>query len=211
MAFENVRKALFGLDEDLTVKVVQEELEKGASPKDLLDVLGAAMTEVGEGFQKMELFLPDVMLASDCMNKAAEILIPAMEESNIQTETIGTVVLATVKGDIHTVGKDMVMGTLSTNGYKVIDLGKDVPSDSILEAAEKEKADIIALSALMSSTMPAQAEVIEFLQAKDIRDKYKVIIGGGCVTKEYADQIGADGYAQDAIAAVEEANKLMQV
>ncbi|MEL7568071.1 MAG: corrinoid protein [Dehalobacterium sp.] len=210
MAFENVKQALLDQDEDLTVELVQEELAKGASPKDLFDALGEAMTEVGVMFQKMEFFLPEVMLASDCMKKAADILIPIMESTNSQAQSMGTVVIATVKGDVHTVGKDMVIGTLSTNGYKVIDLGKDVPPDVILEAANDEKADIIALSALMSSTMPAQAEVIDFLRAKGIRDKYKVMVGGGSVTLEYAKEIGADGWAKDAIGAVAEANRIMQ-
>jgi trimethylamine corrinoid protein len=211
MAFEKLQQALYDQDEDLTVEIVKQELEKGTAPRDLFDALGEAMTEVGNRFQRMEFFLPEVMLASDCMKKASDLLIPAMEKTNTQAEKIGTVVICTVKGDVHTVGKDMVIGTLATNGYNVIDLGKDVDPSVILEAAEKEKADIIALSALMSSTMPCQRDVIEFLEAKNMRTKYKVLIGGGSVTQEYADRIGADGFSKDAIAAVQVANQLMKV
>ncbi|MCR6544623.1 corrinoid protein [Dehalobacterium formicoaceticum] len=209
MAFDNLKQALLDQDEELTVQLVNEELAKGSAARDLFDALSEAMTEVGEKFANMEFFLPEVMLASDAMKAASDILIPEMAKTNSQAESLGTVVIGTVQGDVHTVGKDMVVGTLATGGFEVIDLGKDVAPEVFIEAAEKNNASIIALSALMTATMPSQGDVINFLNSKGIRDKYKVLVGGGVVHQDFADKIGADGYAKDAIDAVVEAKRII--
>lgn len=209
MAFENLKEALIDQDEELTLQLVQEELAKGSGAREIFDALSEAMTEVGEKFANMEFFLPEVMLASDAMKAASNILLPEMAKANTQAESLGTVVIGTVQGDVHTVGKDMVVGTLSVAGFDVIDLGKDVSPEMFIDTAEKNNAQIIALSALMTATMPSQGDVINFLKSKGIRDKFKVMVGGGVVHQDFADKIGADGYAQDAIAAVEEAKRIL--
>lgn len=209
MAFDKIKEAILDTDEELTVQLVQEELANGADARGIFDALSEAMTEVGLKFQHMEFFLPEVMLASDAFKAASNILMPEMAKNNSQAEVLGTVIIGTVQGDVHTVGKDMVVGTLSTNGFKDIDLGKDVSPLLFIETAQQNNADIIALSALMSATMPAQGDVIEFLQSKGLRDKFKVLVGGGVVTPEFAKKIGADGYAKDAIDAVDEAKRII--
>lgn len=209
MAFEKVRESMLATDKDLVISAVQEELKKSASPRKIFDALNDAMNEIGEKFQAMKMFLPEVMLATDAMNAAFEILGPAMQKNNEATENLGTVIIGTVQGDVHTVGKDMVTGTLTTAGFKVVDLGIDVAPQKFLETAEREDADIIALSALMTATMPSQGDVIEFLESKGVRNKYKVIVGGGVVTQEWADEIGADGYGKDAMDATTVARKLV--
>ena len=207
--FPEVKKAFLSLDAEVTVKAVKEELEKGSNPREIFNALSETMTEIGQQFEKMQVFMPEVMLATDAMKAAFEILEPAMVKSNDQLEKMGTIIMGTVKGDVHNVGKDMVVGVLTTSGFNVIDLGVDVAPSAYLEAAQKEKADIIAASALMTATMPIQKDLIDFLKAKGVRDKYKVMIGGGVVTPEWAEEIGADGYGKDAVEAGRVAKKLM--
>lgn len=207
--FPKVKEAFLSLDEEKTVSAVKEELENGSSPRDIFNCLTEAMTEIGHQFEMMQMFMPEVMLATDAMKAAFEILEPEMVKSNEEMEKMGTIIIGTVKGDVHNVGKDMVVGVLTTNGFSVIDLGVDVAPSAFLETAEKEKADIIAASALMTATMPVQKDLIDFLEAKGLRDKYKVIVGGGVVTEDWANEIGADGYGKDAIDAAKVAKQLM--
>ena len=209
MAFEKVRDAMLATDSELVVKEINAELAKGADPKAIFDVLTDAMGEIGDLFSEMKMFLPEVMLATEAMNEAFAILGAEMQKQDQAIENLGTVVIGTVKGDVHTVGKDMVTGTLNTAGFKVFDIGIDSSPQDFVEIAEREGADIIGLSALMTATMPSQKDVIEFLESNGIREKSKVLVGGGVVTQEWADEIGADGYSKDAVGAVDVAKRLV--
>jgi methylmalonyl-CoA mutase cobalamin-binding domain/chain len=147
-------------------------------------------------------FLPELLMAASAFNAAMDILKPELEAQNKSTAKLGTVLLGTVKGDLHNIGKNIVATVLETNGFDVVDIGIDNSPLTFIEQAEKEQVDVIGLSCLMTTTMPAQREVIQTLDEMNIRDKYQVIVGGGPVTQEWADQIGADGYSESAVQAV---------
>lgn len=174
--------------------------------------MGDALNEIGEKFQTMEVFLPEVLMASAALKAAMALfeveLLKNTQESNNSAER-PKVIIGTVKGDVHTVGKDMVTTMLTVGGFDVKDLGVDVPSAEFILQAESFGAQIIGLSALMSTSMPHQREVIEFLKAKNLRHKYKVMVGGGPVSRQWAEKIGADGFSKDAVEAVAMAKKLL--
>jgi methylmalonyl-CoA mutase cobalamin-binding domain/chain len=167
------------------------------------------MITLGERFEKGEVFLPDLLIAADAFNIAIGVLKPAMEAQKKQVAKLGTVLIGTVNGDVHGIGKNIVAIVLEAYGFEVVDIGVDNPSLKFIEAAEKVKADVIGLSSLMTTTMPAQKEVIDILMEMNLRKKYLVIIGGGPVTKEWADKIGADGYAESAFQAVDMIKELL--
>ena len=167
---------------------------------------------MGEAYEKFEVFLPEMMLASDAMIEIMKIVEPKMKEENPDAEVRSTkIIMATVKGDIHEIGKNIVITLLNANRFDVVDLGADVDSLEVVKTAEREKASLIGLSSLMTTTMPGQKEVVEVLNDMGLRDKYKVIIGGAPTTQEWADKIGADGWAQDASSAVRLAEKLANI
>lgn len=205
---DELKKAVLDFDEDAAVSAAQKCVKEGANPIDAVNAMGDALKELGDQFQRMEVFLPEVLLATDAFKGALAILEPELKKGG-GSEGVGKkVVIATVKGDVHAVGKDLVATMLTVAGFQVKNLGVDVDSEFICDAAEEYGADIIGLSALMSTTIPHQKEVIEFLKAKGIRDKYKVMVGGGSTTPQWAEQIGADGYSKDAVEAVTLAQNL---
>lgn len=208
--YSKLSQAILDQDEDAALELSKEIVaSNGDCVKGIL-AMSEAMTELGNQFQAMEIFLPELLIASDCMKAALENLKQGLAGKGESVPQMGKVVIGTVKGDIHEVGKDLVAMMLSIGGFEVQDLGVDVSPSQFIAAAESMKADIIGLSALMSTTMIAQRDVIDFLKAKGVRDKYKVLVGGGGVRQAWVDQIGADGYAQDAIAAVDLAKKVLQ-
>jgi trimethylamine corrinoid protein len=164
--------------------------------------LSKGMEIIGVRFESGEAYLPELLMAAAAFNAAMTILKPEIEAQKKQIVKLGKVLIGTVKGDVHSIGKDIVASVLDTRGFEVVDMGVDNPSLNIIKEAEKIKADVIALSSMMTTTMPAQREVIERLKEMGIREKYFVIIGGGPVTREWADRIGADGYGRSAIDAV---------
>jgi len=194
-ARENSKQALLKQIDPLVV--VEEGLSKG-------------MEIVGERFERGEAYLPELLMAADTFNAAMEILKPVIVSQKKQIAKEGTVIIGTVKGDIHHIGKNIVTTVLETRGFSVVDMGVDVQSLSFIEEAEKVKANVIALSSVMTTTMPAQREVIEILKEKKLRDKYIVIVGGGPVTQKWADDIGADGYGESAVHAVELVKNLLR-
>lgn len=205
-----LKDAIFEYDEDKAVLAAKEVIKAGASPMDAINAMGDGLKELGVQFQAMEVFLPEVLLATDAFKAALKVLEPELHKmvgANVKDKP--KVVLGTVKGDVHAVGKDMVVTMLTVGGFDVKDLGVDVDSEAFIVGAEEFGAQIIGLSALMSTTMPNQKEVIDFLKAKNLRDKYKVIIGGGPSTQQWADAIGADGFSKDAVEAVELARRLL--
>ena len=208
--FENLSMAIIEGDEDKAKEYAHEVLHSQMDPlKAVEQGLSKGMIVLGERFEKGEIFLPDLLIAADAFNRAIEILKPAMEAQKKQVARAGTVLIGTVNGDVHGIGKNIVAVVLEANGFEVVDIGVDNPSLKFVEEAEKVKADVIGLSSLMTTTMPYQKEVIDILKEMNLRKKYFVIIGGGPVTKEWADKIGADGYAGSAFQAVEVIKRLL--
>jgi len=187
---------------------VENALSKGLSPLEVIDFLSDCMREIGDKFARLELFLTDLMMAGDVMKAALEILLPKIPKDKALSK--GRIVIGTVKGDIHEIGKNIVAAMLTASGFEVYDLGKDVPPSRFLEEAEKVNANIIGASALMTTTMPALKDLIDYVKAKGLRSKYKIIVGGGPVTKEYAEEIGADAYAENAVEAVKTIKNLIE-
>jgi len=205
---DKIRLDLFNYDEKAIKADVEKALEEGSSPLEVIDVLSGCMREIGDKFARLELFLTDLMMAGDTMKVALEILLPKIPKEKISTK--GKIVIGTVKGDIHDIGKNIVSAMLTASGFEVYDIGKDVSASKFLEEAEKVKADIIGASALMTTTMPALKDLIDYIKAKNLRNKYKIIIGGGPVTKEYAEEIGADAYAENAVEAIKVIENLIK-
>jgi corrinoid protein of di/trimethylamine methyltransferase len=190
-------------DFDQVHSLVQQSLEKGIPPEDILNKgMISGIRAVGEQFRRGESFLPDMILAADAFQAGMDILRPVMAQAGTEREATGTIVIGTVKGDIHELGKNIVITMLNTEGFNVVDLGIDVPASKFVDEAEKNNADIIALSALMTTTMPQQREVIEHLKARGSRDNYYVMVGGGATDNNWADKIEADAYGETAVDAV---------
>jgi len=164
--------------------------------------LSKGMEIIGGRFECGDAYLPELLMAAASFNAAMAVLKPEIEAQKKQIVKLGKVLIGTVKGDVHSIGKDIVASVMDTSGFDVVDLGVDNPSLNIIQEAEKVQADVIALSSVMTTTMPAQKEVIDTLKEMGIRQKYFVIIGGGPVNQEWADRIGADGYGKSAIDAV---------
>ena len=191
-----------------------EEVTKAAleAKCDASELLGKymipAMDEVGKRFEANEYFVPELLIAARAMKTALEILTPAMAAEGM--EAAGRVVIGTVKGDLHDIGKNLVASMLEGGGFEVVDLGVDVPPEKFVEAAQQKDGTIIALSALLTTTMTMMKTVIEALEAAGVRQNTKVMIGGAPITQQYADEIGADGFSDNASAAVALARKLVK-
>jgi 5-methyltetrahydrofolate--homocysteine methyltransferase len=195
-----------GLEESLNgtpgvVDLVQEALGTGVPVEDIIrEGLTAGMQVVGEKFSCREYFIPDMLASADAVGAAMEVLKPHLEKANVETK--GKVVIATVKGDIHDIGKNIVAIMLKGAGYEVHDVGIDVPEDTIVAAVKSEKPDFVGLSALLTTTMTEMPVVIKALKDAGLRDSVKVLIGGAAVSDEYAKEIGADAFGADAFQAV---------
>lgn len=192
-----------------SIDLVNQAISSDVQPLEVINAgLMPGMNIVGQKFQSGEYFLPHVMIAADAMKKAMAILEPLLQVGQ-QASSTGTIVIGTVQGDIHEIGKNLVATMLSANGFKVIDLGVDVPLEKFIQIARETQADIIGLSALLTTTMTLQREVIAALKSDATLGKVKVIVGGAPVSKSWAESIGAQGYAEDAISAVELVKSLM--
>ncbi len=176
-------------------------IEKGYIP---------GIQKVGDLWEKGEYFLPELITSAECMKAAMDILRPELEKSQIKTKSQAKVVIGTVEGDIHDIGKSLVASILSANGFEVIDLGADVKLERFIEKALEENADFICLSALLTTTMLGQKKVIELIKEKKLKGRFKVLVGGAPVNQEWADSIGADGYAENAMTAVKAVKKLIE-
>lgn len=191
------------------VEDTRRALEEGHDARDLLDsVLLRAINEVGELFDKGKYFLPQLISSAEAMKSSIEYLEPLLMTGQSDQE-MPTVVIATVEGDIHDIGKNLVALMLKNYGFKVIDLGKDVPKEKIIQAAKEHHAQVIALSALMTTTMQQMKHVIEYARKEKVGAK--IIVGGAVITQEYADEIGADGYSKDAADAVKLTKKILHM
>ena len=198
-------------DEDQAREAAGQSVSGGLDPLQAVEQgLSQGMAVIGAQFESGEIFLPELLMAAAAFEAAMEILQPEIEAQQKQVTRRDTVLLCTVKGDVHNIGKNIVGTVLGINGFRVVDIGVDNSTLDIIQEAQKAPADIIALSSLMTTTMPAQREVIEVLKEMGLRDQFAVMVGGGPVTQEWAVEIGADGYGQSAIQAVEMAKRLMQ-
>jgi 5-methyltetrahydrofolate--homocysteine methyltransferase len=193
---------------DETAKLTQAAIDEGVPVKDIInDGLIAGMSVVGEKFKNNEFYVPEVLIAARAMHAGMDLIKPLLAESGVEPK--GVVAIGTVKGDLHDIGKNLVAMMLEGGGYEVIDLGVDVPPEKFVEVVNEKGAQIVALSALLTTTMPSMKDTIDSLKEAGVRDKIKVMIGGAPVTQNYADEIGADGYAPDAASAVDKANELI--
>lgn len=208
--YEVLRGAILEGDDVQTAEIAGQLLQDPSALGGAVDVAIAAIRQVGDRFGEGEIFLPEMMLAAEAMQAFMKKVGPALEEAGGQARTSGTVVLGTVKGDIHTIGKDIVATMLSASGFQVRDMGVDVAPMEMIEAAEQSGAQIIGLSALMTTSMPYQKEVVALLNELGQRDAFFVIVGGGPVTAEYAEGIGANGWAKSAAGAVSLCEKLLR-
>jgi 5-methyltetrahydrofolate--homocysteine methyltransferase len=195
---------------DETVEVTQQALEAGLEPMTIINEgLVPGMNTVGDKFQSGEYFLPHLIIAANGMQQAMGLLEPELRAREQAVEAAGMVVIGSVAGDIHEIGKSLVATMLSANGFEVYDLGVDVPTETFVAKVKETGANLLGLSALLTTTMTVQREVIEALEEAGIRDQVKVIIGGAPVSQKWADTIGADGYAEDAVGAIKEARQLV--
>lgn len=207
---EKLSAALAAGDAAGAVAATEAALAAGAPPLALIqEVVVPTLTEVGRRFEELEIFLPELMAAGEAGNACSSVIEQALLKGGGQMQVEGVVVLGTVKGDIHDIGKNIVGSLFKAHGYKVIDLGKDVPAATFIQAAEANHADVIAASALMSITRAGCREVADLLRELGLRDKYRFIIGGGSTDQAYADEIGADGWSFTASGAVELVNSLL--
>lgn len=208
--FAKLQKAVLTYNEKSAGDIAKEALEEGIDPITAIEKgLTIGLQKVGERFEREEVWLPEVLLAVDAMNAGLNILIPKINTK--KKYRVGKIVIGTIKGDVHDIGKNIVASMLLAAGFKVYDLGKDVPPRTFIQKAEEIGADIIAVSALVTTTRPVMSGIVAWLKKMGIRDKYKVVVGGGSVTPEFASQIGADGYAKNAIEAVKVAKRLLGV
>ncbi|MEW6444003.1 MAG: cobalamin-dependent protein [bacterium] len=196
---QKLKQAVLAYDRQGAIDWARKIVEASVDPLRALDALTEAIREVGEGFGKGELFLPDMVGAADAMKAATPILEAAIERSGAKRESVGTVVLGTVFGDIHDIGKAMVSTLMTAQGFKVVDLGVNITAEQFLAAVRENHPAIVAMSSLLTTTAPEMKKVIEQLKSEGLREKLKVMVGGGAITDAFAAGIGADGYDPTAV------------
>ena len=206
-----MRQSIADGDQDAATATANQAIEEGLDPLVAIDEgYVPGLSYVGSCFSSGEMFLPDMMLAARAMNAAMAVLKPELARRSQERSVRGRVVIGTVKGDIHEIGKNLVGTMLSASGFEVVDLGVDVAPERFVDAAREHSADIVGVSALLTTTMTGQRTVVESLAAAGMRPGVKVIVGGAPVTRAWAAEIGADGYSEYAVGAVALATKLME-
>lgn len=207
---DDLKDAIIELDDAKAVEAANSLIADGLDPLEGIEKgLSAGMTTIGDKFNLGDCFLPELIRAGNTFNAAVKVLEPEIAKRGESQSNTGVVVLGTVTGDVHKIGKEILAMLLKTRGFVVHDLGEDVSLSAFVGKAEELSADIIAMSALLTTTMPAQKEVIDFLIEKGIRDNFLVMVGGGPVSQDWSDEIGADGYAETAEVAVKLAKHLI--
>jgi 5-methyltetrahydrofolate--homocysteine methyltransferase len=205
---KEVAEAVIEGDEDAVPELTRKALEAGIEPLRIINEgLTPGIEVVGDRFAAGEYFLPDLLLGAKAMEAGIAVLEPLL--AGVNREFIGRVIMGTVHGDLHSIGKNIVIMMLKSAGFEVIDLGVDVPTDRFIEKIKELKPDIVGISALLTTTVGKQKEIIETLKEEGLRDSVKVMIGGAPINQTWADQIGADGYAEDATTAVKLARRLI--
>ena len=209
--FAEITRSLLECEPDRTQASTREALDAGSEPLDIINQgLVPGMEVVGQRFESGEYFLPQLVIAANAMQRAMELLEPELHARHQLSEYAGAVVIGTVKGDIHEIGKSLVATMLSVHGFRVHDIGVDVSAESFVQKVKETGANLVGLSALLTTTMTAQREVIQAFEEAGIRDRIKVLVGGAPVTREWSEAIRADGYAEDAMAAVELSKRLVR-
>lgn len=206
---DKLQQAVVQYDASAAANLARISLDEKIDPIETLNALTETIRQVGDLFSKGELWLPDLVGAADTMQAAIPILQEELVRMGIDRRTLATVVIGTVSGDIHDIGKSMVSTLLIAGGFNVIDLGVDVKPETFVEAVIRTKADILAMSALLTTTAFEQKKVIEILKERKIREKVKIMVGGAAITPSFADSIGADGYEPTAPGAIDLAIKLI--
>ena len=208
--FQEMAQSIIEGDSDVSAELARRAVDQGINPLEAIsEGFVRGVNKVGEDFAKGDAFLPELVMAGEAMKAAVAVLEPELAKRGTERTMLGKVILCTVEGDIHEIGKTLVGTMLSSAGFKVFDLGVDVPVMKVVEKAREVNADIVAMSALLTTTMVHQKDVIEALEDIGIRSKVKVMVGGAPVTKEWVKQIGADGYSEDAIGAIKVAKQLL--
>lgn len=197
MSVEKLCAAVEKGDQEASKKLALELVDNGTDPLELIGALTDVMGKIGEKFSRLEIYLPEMMMAGEAMSSVVKILSPSLKEKG-GGESKGRILLGTVKGDLHEIGKNIVKLMLESSMYTVKDVGVNTDSVVFIKEAEAMDAHVIGASALMSTTLPHQKEIIDILKEEGIRDKYKIVVGGAPTTKEWADEIGADLYCPDA-------------
>ncbi|HOP94367.1 MAG: corrinoid protein [Dictyoglomaceae bacterium] len=207
---QEVASAVIAGNRKKVQELVEDALKEGVPPEKIINEgLLAGMSVIGERFKKNEIFVPEVLVSARAMQVGMDILKPLLTRSSGVIK--GKVVIGTVEGDLHDIGKNLVAIMFEGAGYQVIDLGIDVPPDKFVEAIREHNPDIVGMSALLTVTMPQMKVTLDVMEKEGVREKVKVIVGGAPVTEEFAKEIGADGYAPDATSAVELVNRLLGV
>jgi methanogenic corrinoid protein MtbC1 len=204
-----LKNAILNYESAEAVKYATLAVEQDIDPIEAMEAMVEAIKVIGDGFQTGDLFLPELVGAADVMQKATPIIEQSIRKQGMKRQTLGVVLIGTVFGDIHTIGKSMVTTLLSAEGFTVHDLGINVPSDDFLKAIDQYKPDILAMSALLTTTAPETTKVIAALEKTGKREQVKVMVGGGAISEDFANYVGADGYAPTAPGAVNVAKKLI--
>ena len=207
---EGLAQAIIGGKKDQAEALIKDAIEQGTAPDEILNKgLVAGMNIVGQKFKANEFYVPEVLIAARAMKACMEHLRPVLAETGAQP--VARVAIGTVKGDLHDIGKNLVAMMLEGAGFEIIDLGVDVKPEVFIETVQSKNAQIVALSALLTTTMPAMKDTITAIDAAGLRDKVRIMVGGAPVTQHFADEIGADGYSPDAASAVDTAKSLMGI
>ena len=193
---------------DEVKKLTQEALDGGESPEAILQGLILAMEQIGIRFKNGDIYIPEVLIAARAMHAGMDVLKPILSKSN--TPMMGKVVIGTVKGDLHDIGKNLVIMMFEGGGFEVVDLGVDVSPEKFVEAAQKHKPQVVAMSALLTTTMREMKTILDAITKAELRNQMKTIVGGAPLTEKFAKEIGADGYAPDAASAVQVAKSLIR-
>ncbi|MHB8870011.1 MAG: cobalamin B12-binding domain-containing protein [Thermoleophilia bacterium] len=205
---KQLKDAMVEGDDARCAELAREIVAAGADLRAVIAELAAEMEEVGRRFEEMEIFLPEVLLSADAMTAIMAVFTPELSRDTA-VATKGTVVVGTARGDMHQIGKDLVALFLQIAGFEVVDLGTDVDALDFIHEAERANADVIGISSLMTTTMPGATEVVTLLKDKGVRDRFKVVVGGAPTSQEWADKIGADGWAEESGGAIDVIKELI--
>ena len=208
---QKLRGVIVSGDYEVAAKAAEEAVRGGIDPIEAMSELRKAMKELGDAFGKGELFLTNLMMGAEAMKAIMEVLRPELLKWKRPTKTLGKIVIGTVQGDIHDIGKSIVGTMLFASGFEVVDLGIDVPDEVFVKKVQEIKPDVLGLSALMTTTKMKQKDVVSLLDGHNLRDEVKIIVGGAAASDEWAREIGADAYAPDAVAAVATVKELLGI
>lgn len=209
-ALEALKKCIIEVDPDLAEEAANAAKDAGVDAMEAIeDGLSKGMEVVSKQFDEGEVFVPDLLLAAEAFETAVEILTDGLSDEEKSKSSLGKILIHTVEGDIHDIGKNIVKTMLTAAGFEVIDLGRDVSVETVVKEAVAQKVDVIAGSALMTTTMPAQKDIIRILEEEGVRDQFKCVFGGAPVSEDWVKKIGADGYSENACDAIEMIKKLI--